>query len=75
MTLLDYYCRIVKENYLYFKEASSYLVADAFFSKKKVVDTVLSLGLHFISRLRDDAALQYIHRAQAHGQKGQAKEI
>ncbi len=74
MTLLDYYCQIVKENYLYFKEVSSYLVADAFFSKKKVVDTVLSLGLHFISRLRDDAVLQYTYRGAPTGKKGRPKK-
>jgi len=75
MTLLDYYCQIVKENYLHFKEVSSYLVADAFFSKKKDVDTVLSLGLHFISRLRDDAALQYIYRGEPTGEKGRSMKF
>lgn len=29
MTLLDHYCSLLKENYLYFKELSLYLVADA----------------------------------------------
>jgi hypothetical protein len=75
MTLLDYYCRIVKENCPYFKEVSSCLVADAFFSKKKVVDTVLSLGLHFMSRLRDDAVLQYIYRGEPTGKKGRPKKF
>ena len=35
------------------------MVADAYFSKKEVVDTMLSLGLHFISRLRSDSNLKY----------------
>ncbi len=74
-TLLDYYCRIVKENYLYFKEVTSYLVADAYFSKKKVVDTALSLGMNFISRLRDDAVLQYIYRGKPTGKKGRPKKF
>jgi hypothetical protein len=73
MTLLDYYCKIVKENYLYFKELSNYMVADAYFSKKKVVDTMLSLGLHFISRLRDDASLKYIYQGEQTGKKGRPK--
>jgi len=73
MTLLDYYCKIVKENYLYFKELSDYMVADAYFSKKKVVDTMLSLGLHFISRLRDDASLKYIYQGEPTGKKGRPK--
>ena len=75
MTLLDYYCQIVKENYLYFKEVSSYLVADAYFSKKKVVDTILSLGLHFISRLRDDSVLYHIYQGEPTGKKGRPKKF
>jgi hypothetical protein len=42
MSLSDYYCEIIKENYLYFRECLSYPVADACFSKKKVLDTILS---------------------------------
>jgi hypothetical protein len=75
MTLLDYYCQIVKENHLYFKEVSNYLVADAFFSKKKAVDTILSLGMHFISRLREDAVLNYIYRGEPTGKKGRPKKF
>jgi hypothetical protein len=74
MTLLDYYCQIIKENYLYFKDLSNYMVADAYFSKKKVVDTMLSLGLHFISRLRDDAVMMYIYQGEPTGKKGRPKK-
>ena len=74
MTLLDYYCQIVKENYLYFKELSNYMVADAYFSKKKVVDTMLSLGLHFISRLRNDSVLMYIYQGEPTGLKGRPQK-
>ena len=61
-TLLQYYCRIIKDNYLYFKELSKYLVADSFFAKEEVVETVLNLGMHFISRLRDGQRLMYPYR-------------
>ena len=74
MTLLVYYCQIVKENYLYFKELSKYMVADAYFSKKEVVDTMLSLGLHFISRLRSDSNLKYIFAGEQNGKKGANKK-
>ncbi len=70
MTLLDYYCSVLTENHLYFKELSNYLIADAYFSKKKVVETTLSLGMHFISRFRDDANLRYIYRGEQTGGKG-----
>jgi len=46
------------------------MVADAYFSKKKVVDTMLSLGLHFISRLRDDASFKYIYEGEQTGNQG-----
>ena len=75
MSLLDYYCGIIKENYLYFKECSSYMVADAYFSKKKVVDTILSTGLHFISRMRDDANLNYIYKGEPSNKRGAPKKF
>ena len=40
-------CRIVSLN-LYTR------VADSYFAKAEVVETVLSVGMHFIGRLRDD---------------------
>ncbi|MDO9153637.1 MAG: transposase [Paludibacter sp.] len=73
-TLLVYYCQIVKEHYLYFKALSKYMVADAYFSKKEVVDTMLSLGLHFISRLRSDSNLKYKYTGKQNGKKGANKK-
>ena len=33
--LLHYYCQIIKENYLYFKELTTYPVADSFLQNRK----------------------------------------
>ena len=74
MTLLQYYCQIIKENYLYFKEITNYLVADSYFAKTEVVETVLSLGMHFIGRLRDDQVLFYLHNEPQTGKKGRPKK-
>ena len=68
--LLHYYCQIIKENYLYFKELTNYMVADSYFAKSEAVQTITALGMHFIlrlrsatiSRLRDDAVLYYLNR-------------
>ena len=68
--LVHHYCQIIRENYLYFKTLSSYLVADSFFAKSEVIETVTALGLHFICRLRDDAALLYLNRKPKTGKKG-----
>lgn len=73
-TLIDHYCSLIKENYLYFKELSNYLIADAYFSKAQVVETILSLGMHFISRLRDDANLRYIYSGEQSGGRGAPKK-
>jgi len=74
INLLHYYCRIIKENYLYFKELTTYLVADSFFAKSEVVQTVTSLGMHFLSRLRDDAVLFYLNREPKTGKRGAPKK-
>lgn len=39
---------------------SRHLVADAWFSRKPFTDRILSIGMHLISRLRDDADLRYL---------------
>ncbi|GHT18079.1 hypothetical protein FACS189429_3720 [Bacteroidia bacterium] len=74
-TLLQYYCQIIKENYLYFKELSNFMVADACFAKKEVVDTILSCGLHFISRLQKNAALFYPNNEPHTGKRGRPKKF
>jgi hypothetical protein len=74
INLLHYYCQIIKENYLYFKELTTYLVADSFFAKSEVVQTITSLGMHFLSRLRDDAVLFYLNREPKTGKRGAPKK-
>ena len=72
--LVHHYCQIIRNNYLYFKALSAYLVADSFFAKSDVIETVTALGLHFICRLRDDADLRYLNREPKTGKKGAPKK-
>lgn len=74
LNLLHYYCQIIKENYLYFKELTNCLVADSFFAKSVVVETITALGMHFISRLRDDAVLFYLNQEPKTGKRGAPKK-
>jgi hypothetical protein len=74
VNLLSYYCRLIKENYLYFKEVTTCMVADSFFAKAEVVQTITSLGMHFISRLRDDAVLFYLNDEPKTGKRGAPKK-
>jgi len=74
INLLHYYCRIIRENYLYLRELTCYLVADSFFAKSETVETVTALGMHFISRLRDDAVLFYLNSEPKTGKRGAPKK-
>jgi hypothetical protein len=73
--LLTHYASLVAENAKKFKEFSVYMVADAYFSKKPVVDVILLSELHFISRLRDDSVLKYKYTGEQTGKKGAPKKF
>lgn len=75
LNLLTHYASLVTENAKEFKEFSDHIVADAYFSKKPFVDSVLSVGLHFISRLRDDSVLKYKYYGERTGKKGRPKQF
>jgi Transposase DDE domain len=45
----------------FFPSVVKYLVADSFYSKKTMVDGVVNMELHLVSRLRIDANLQYCY--------------
>jgi hypothetical protein len=44
--------------------AVKYLAADSFYSKKSVVNGVVALGLHLVSKLRIDADLRYCYAGE-----------
>lgn len=73
--LLSHYASIVSENGTAFKEISTYLVADAYFSKKPCVETVLDAKLHLISRLRNDSVLMYKYRGKPTGKRGRPRKF
>jgi len=53
---------------------STYLCADAYFSKQGFADVLSSAGFVIISRLRDDADLRYIFDGQRTKSKGRPKQ-
>ena len=75
INLLTHYASIVTENAGQFKAFSNYIVADAYFSKRPFVKAVLSSGLEFISRLRDDSVLKYKFTGEPTGKKGAPKKF
>jgi hypothetical protein len=52
-------------------KTSKYLVADAYFSKITFVKPFLEAGFQVISRLRDDADLQYIFLGEQKKEKAE----
>ncbi len=74
LNLLTHYAGIITENAKNFIELSDYLVADAYFSKKPIVDAIISSGMNFISRLRKDSVLMYKYTGQRTGGKGAPKK-
>ncbi len=75
LNLLTYYASLVTENAEKFREFSDYIIADAYFSKKPFVEAILSAGLHFISRLRDDSVLRYKYYGLTTGKQGRPKQF
>ena len=70
LNLLSHYASLVTQNAEQFKAFSTYLVADAYFSKRPFVKAVQSSGLEFISRLRDDSVLKYKFQGGPTGKRG-----
>ena len=74
LTLLTHYGNLVIKNATEFKKISTYLVADAYFSKAPFVASVLASDMHLISRLRDDSVLCYKYKGGLSGKKGCPKK-
>lgn len=71
--LVDWYLDAIKKHRDALLAITKYIVADAWFSKARFVDGLLSIGFHLISRLRDDAALWYSHDGVRTGRRGRPR--
>lgn len=64
-TLLEHYIGLLQDQKQRFKQlGTDYLTMDAYFSKKAVVDAVLEMELHLITRLRQDADFRYLYKGE-----------
>ena len=72
--LSDWYARVISDRKDTLMGISKYLVADAWFSKKPFTDQIVSLEMHLISRLRDDADLKYLYTEPPTGEKGRPRK-
>jgi hypothetical protein len=73
-TLVDWYASIITSRKESLRAISDIVVADAWFSKKKFVDRIISAEMSIISRLRDDADLLYLFKGKQSGNKGRPKK-
>jgi len=73
-TLTDWYAGVISDRKDILSGISKYLVADAWFSKKPFADQIISLEMHLISRLRDDADLKYLYKGPPTGKKGRPRK-
>ncbi len=69
-TLLDHYGTVLVERKESLLAISKYLVADAYFSKQPFVSKLCDHGFQVVSRLRDDAFLQYLYHGVPKGGRG-----
>lgn len=67
---LNFYARILVERAEKLKDISNVVVANAYFPKKEFADRLAGAGLYLISRLRDDARMQYIIEPVKTGKPG-----
>ena len=72
--LTQWYAKLITDRKESLLSISKYHVADAWFSKKPYVDQILAAGMHFVSRLRDDADLRYIFVEAPTGKRGRPKK-
>ena len=72
--LSDWYAGVISDRKETLSGISKYLVADAWFSKKPFTDQIVSLEMHLISRLRDDADLKYLCTEPPTGEKGRPRK-
>jgi len=73
-TLLEYYTRIILDRMDSLQEVSKVLIADAYFSKRGFVESLFQNGFTVISRLRDDANLQYIYKGKQKEGRGRPRK-
>lgn len=73
--LSEWYAGVIADRKKTLAAISKHLVADAWFSKRPFTDRIVSLDMHLISRLRDDADLRYLCTEPPTGKKGRPRKF
>ena len=67
--------RAIFEKRSQLQEISKTLVGDSLFASYNFVTGAIALGFNVVSRLRDDAVLQYLYTGEQKGGRGRKKEL
>jgi hypothetical protein len=70
LSLPDWYAAVIRKDLSRISSLTSYLVADAYFSKRGFVDKIRTMNLHLVCKLRDDADLLYLSGQAPTGKRG-----
>jgi hypothetical protein len=73
-SLTNWYAGVISARKDTLTAISKYMVADAWFSKRTFADPIISMGMHLISRMRDDADLRYISTEKPTGKRGRPRK-
>lgn len=75
ITLIEWYANLIVSRKDILEIISTFLVADAYFSKKPFIDKIKEeTNFDVISRLRSDADLKYLYLGEKTGKKGRPKK-
>ena len=75
-TLVDHYVKILVDRKDILEKISKYLVVDGYFGKSKFFDGILeNTKLEIITKLRNDADLQYLYRGKQKKGSGRPKKF
>lgn len=72
-TRLDLALRQIQTAQPHLPTPLNYVAADGYYAKKKYVDGVVELGLHVVTKLRNDADMRFRYVGKTTGQRGRPK--
>lgn len=74
LTLYQWYAKVLVDDKKNLQLISRYVVADSAFSKKTFVEMILPENYHLVSRLRNDAVLNYEWTGEKTGRRGRPRK-
>lgn len=71
---IDYHLKYLADNARRLLNYTQDITADGFYAKEKIVNGVLNLGFHIVSKLQIDANLRYLYKGKQKSGKGRNRK-